>query len=570
MRSISVDSVMDAVERQLRSPKKILATMLTFNLLSWTKVAIDSLRSFHDLDLFVIDNESTDGTQQWLTEQGIEFISKRSSVPEAENYGVKKFLAGDYDYFLLLNNDICLRHDAIDKLVEHIEQEGGNSAITGITSWVVEETPFYSVDDAAPRDRQIETIVDLPHSAFSCTLFSRKAIEEVGQFDERFGPRYIEDNDYILRLRLAGGKFLRVHDSLYYHVLGGVVKTDEDEKKGYDANWNKNCNAFTAKWGITPHEHQMLSKVQAVPECKTLMDRIAWESSRRVFRLGIKRWMGGAGDHIFLSAIARHVRKLAPNCHIIYIVPHQFKDVYDCCPYIDVATSDEAVKTDLTIDCTDLDYKVEKYEMAKYGHIISPRSKIYLDYLGIKTDDIKLDFFVSDAEKRWGEGQWLPRSRGLVRVVVASKASNMMMTWPHTDAFVTLLEKAGKYDIKIADAQSNGRYLLSFRQACSVLATADAYVGPNSSFSNVAGAMGIPAITLFSSRNGENMARMYSSMIPVQGDCSVKEGSHYCDYATPCILPEKEYRERENTKHPDCIASIAPERVQTILEETIT
>jgi len=51
--------------------------MLTFNLLDKTKQAIESIRSWHDWDLFVIDNESTDGTQEWLKSKISHFRFKK-------------------------------------------------------------------------------------------------------------------------------------------------------------------------------------------------------------------------------------------------------------------------------------------------------------------------------------------------------------------------------------------------------------------------------------------------------------------------------------------------------------
>jgi GT2 family glycosyltransferase len=237
--------VYSEIEKSLKKVKKILVVMLTYNLLDWTKLALDSIRSFHDYDIFVVDNESTDGTQEYLKEKGIEFISKRTSVAAAQNIGIQKLLAGEYDYLLLVNNDLILHREAIDNLVRCLETSGADAAMStetgGMPPWLIDTVPVV--------EEKWEEVIDIPAGSYSCTLFRRSAVERVGTFDERFWPRYIEDNDYTLRLRASGGRFVKASGALYYHVLGGVFVANAGEKKDKDHHWVKNIGYYVEKWG---------------------------------------------------------------------------------------------------------------------------------------------------------------------------------------------------------------------------------------------------------------------------------------------------------------------------------
>jgi len=73
---IPVEMVLNEVDKHISQTKKTLILVLTYNCLNFTKRMMESIKTFYDYDLFVVDNMSIDGTQEWLKEQGIEHISK--------------------------------------------------------------------------------------------------------------------------------------------------------------------------------------------------------------------------------------------------------------------------------------------------------------------------------------------------------------------------------------------------------------------------------------------------------------------------------------------------------------
>jgi len=565
--NIKPNEVVKTVEKQLREPSRILIALLTYNNLVMTKKAYESIRSWHNYDVFVIDNKSTDGTTKWLKEIGVEFVSKKSSVAEAQNIAIKKALEGDYDFLLLLNNDLVLRADYIDEIVAEAKATGAQA----MAGTVLAKTPPWDVDEAIEFEKgHNEEVVDLIAGDFSATLLSRECLEKVGFFDEQFTPRYIEDNDYILRLRLGGGKFLRTSSAQYYHCLGAVIRTLEDEKKLHEERWNKNIAKFEAKWGIHPHSPQVLqrlglewfSRVRGVKVIDAIEEALGGGKSGRIL---VQRSMGGYGDIIFSTVIGRALKeRYKERVHIHYSVPQEFVPLLRSYPYIDSASSvEETVGSFLfTIDITDLEFRVELQEISKHGEVKTPRSKIYLDVLGVE-GDIKPEYFPTKEELQWAENEW-GESDGAHRVVVVLKGSNKLKEWPGMPKVVERLRSSGQ-NVKVLD--EGGKYAHTFREACALVARADVVISPDSGISNAAAALNVPTVTIFSNRNGKVFAKMFESMIPVQGSCPYLEEG-YCDFKVPCFGTGP-HRAKENIDIPMCLKGLSVDRVYSEAQKVL-
>lgn len=232
--------------------KKILIVILTYNFLGLTRQMIDSIRSFHNYDIFVIDNASTDGTQEWLKEEGIKFVSKPMSVPEAWNLGMLRAYNKGYDYCLLCNNDILLSSSYIDMVVEVADRKQAYA----VTGNVVEKGtghPATYAEQVTPVEKEIGTMVAGDYSAL---LISRECVEKIGKFDERFKPRYQSDEDHLLRLRLAGKSIIKTYATTFFHMLGAVVKSSPKAILQHEKEWKINVDLFKELWGLDPYKER--------------------------------------------------------------------------------------------------------------------------------------------------------------------------------------------------------------------------------------------------------------------------------------------------------------------------
>jgi len=575
LEALTPEEIINQMCDALSSVKKVLVVMLTFDLLHWTKLAVESIRSFHDWDLFVADNESTDGTIEWLKKKGIDFVAKRCGVAAAQNIGFRKFLEGDYDYVLLVNNDVALHYNAIDSLVEMMEK---NPQLGGLTATELTKIAPWMVDHETPQGTGFEVIQDIPTSAYSCTIFSRELVEKIGLFDEHFTPRYIEDNDYTLRLRIAGKQFAKSKEALFYHAVGAVLGSKADERAGRNYHWDKNISYYLEKWGFLPHEPQDLSKVG--PEHykgKLVQDLRAYLNAPNVRPpvVRIKCCLAGLGDAIFRSIVARELkRQISPHLRVIYTVSFDPTDtmsqkslerrgILSTYPYIDQVEATEIEAADFSLDLTETEFREEWQEISREGRIVSARTEIYLKIAGLECDQLKPDYFVLPSEAELATKYWNAHL-GKKRIVMAKEGSNKLKCWHGMDELEHRLVAEGYVVVH------PGKEDMDFRHLGAVISQADLVISPDSGPSNLAGALGVPALTLFSNRNGENFEKMFPSMIAIQGTCPYHT-CNYCDYKMTCSKTEGPYRIKENgLGEPECFKNLSVERVLMIIKEVLS
>jgi GT2 family glycosyltransferase len=556
--------VSDTVKNHLEKPKKILAGMLTYNLGDMTKRAVASLRTWHNLELFVADNESTDGTLEWLVQQNIWFHPEKTSVAGACNVALRRFLGGDYDYFLLLNNDVVLRRDCIDALVSGLERSGA-FAITAIP---MTSPPPMFIDTVAFQNDFWHEVINIPPGSYSCTLFTRECIERVGLFDEQFAPRYLEDNDYTLRIRLAGGKFCVSHNAGYFHALGGVEKSNVEEGKQADKNWQANIERFVKKWGVHPHRTTYASEVaNGLPDVEVTLKQ---QMQMRVdagfpdFSVDVVRQMGGIGDHVFLSVLPRAIKKHFPNARVTMVCPQEYHCVYKAYPYVD-AVSSLVTGADFEIECTDLDFVTETHEQEEIGRIVSNRAKIYLDLAGFYEDCFLPEYFTTAEEKEWAKMVWPddPKKR---KIAIGTTTTNLLKTWPQFDELGRVLTDVEFYDVCFVDVLGpDDKYLFTMREAAALIERADLVISLDSAYSNLGGALFRPTIAIFGYRNGAVFAQMFPTMRVVQGTCVHPDVSRVggCDYHVICY-PGNYHRHKENFGPAFCLKNLS---IDDVLKE---
>lgn len=579
---IPIRQVLEKVNEHLIGKKRILVVMLTYNGIEMTKRAVDSIKSFHDYDIFIIDNKSSDGTPKWLQKNNINYVSKKSTVAEALNIGLKKAYDEKYDYTLVCNNDIILGTNYIDKVVEVAERR----QCLAVSGRIINKGE--KVKELPPKLKTAESPMHITIAgSFSAILLSQKCLEVIGKFDERYRPRYQEDDDYLLRIRLFEGDLIYTYSTEFLHLLGQVVKSIEKEKINQVTDWSRNVQQYKKKWGFDPYTERNvhLNLADIKRRCPDWEKKILISLSKKSKPSTVKRYdtvkeiieaavvkngkanaliirgMGGAGDIIFLSIIARALKKYHGNkINIDYAIPTQFFSILEEDPYIhkivDYKTANQE-GYDFILDLTDYEYRAELNQVEKYGEIKTARTEFYLNFIKYK-DDLKPDYFVSKKEVKLAENEW--GKTGQKRIGMVFEGSNLMKSWHGMENLYRKLIKLGYHVIQL-DEKIRDRYRYNFRQMGAVIATADLIISPDTGASNQAGALNIPVITIFSNRNGKNFEKMFKSMIAVQGECpQLKE--NYCDYKVPCMPGTiRQYRKKESIRPPACFQNLKVERV---------
>jgi O-antigen biosynthesis protein len=167
-------------------------------------------------EIIVVDNNSTDETARLLKRvQGLGVIHNRENLgyPGAINQAAR--LASG-EFLVLLNNDIQVLGNSVDRAVAYLEANADVGAVggqvilldgslqeAGVTlgrdGWMYCHGVGESPDDPAYA---FEREVDYCSAAFLVTR--RRLFHELGGLDEVFSPGYFEESDYCARLWQAG------------------------------------------------------------------------------------------------------------------------------------------------------------------------------------------------------------------------------------------------------------------------------------------------------------------------------------------------------------------------------
>ena len=103
--------------------KKVTVIIPNYNGLSFMKPCLEALerQTYQGFEILVVDNGSTDGSAQWLEEQGVPSIllKENTGFSGAVNAGIR---ASETPYVILLNNDTEVCPDYVKELVRCMER----------------------------------------------------------------------------------------------------------------------------------------------------------------------------------------------------------------------------------------------------------------------------------------------------------------------------------------------------------------------------------------------------------------------------------------------------------------
>ena len=250
---------------------KVSVIVLTYNNLALTKACLESLeRNTHypNWELILIDNASTDGTQEFLANYAAHnpharLIQNESNrgFSASNNQGL---LAAGGEYFVILNNDTYVTEGWIAGLIRHFRQNPNLGLIGPVTNMIgneakidIDYTNMTEMQGAAWEYTSRHPGVELESAvlAFFCVGMPRRIHEIVGDLDERFGLGGFEDDDYCNRVRKAGFEIAIAEDVFIHHELSATSKLiDQKERQEL---FERNKAYYEQKWGPwIPHRYR--------------------------------------------------------------------------------------------------------------------------------------------------------------------------------------------------------------------------------------------------------------------------------------------------------------------------
>lgn len=218
------------------------AVVVTFNRLALLKECIHSLKEqTMPLDaVLVVNNNSTDGTREWLDAQtGLTVFHQENGGGAAGFYrGMKEAYVRNYDWIWMMDDDVNPSLNCLEEMVSanalyrnkfdvlqpdrkffNSESEWRYGSKFNFRNPFMPEATIPIKSSDFLEEEKIKTIVSFP---FEGPMFSREVIEKVGWVDKRYFIFY-DDTDYSARVYQAGFKVGFVRDAIMTKMINPPV-----------------------------------------------------------------------------------------------------------------------------------------------------------------------------------------------------------------------------------------------------------------------------------------------------------------------------------------------------------
>ncbi len=200
---------------------------------------MECIRGLGELtDTVVVDNASTDGTQDLLSGQYRELITyfyplrRNVGFGKAHNFVFNQSYIGAYDYVFLLNQDAAISRPDFEALLHKAEtrtEYGLLSPVHYRSEGKLDAAFGRYLRNANPVTNGVR---EVPFVNAAIWLLRRSVIDAIGFFNPVF-PHYGEDENFATRMRIAGYRLGIVTDVTGYHYRNMVAVSQRLDMSPY-------------------------------------------------------------------------------------------------------------------------------------------------------------------------------------------------------------------------------------------------------------------------------------------------------------------------------------------------
>lgn len=209
--------------------KKIATIIVTYNGEKWIKKCLDSIvNSPYPTDIFVVDNCSTDQTLSIVKKFPVQIdaLNFNSGFGYANNFALKKLMNSGYDYFFLINQDLYLESNVIEKLLNFSESNPEFGIIAPIQFDGEGKNIDTNFQQYIKLSEEKEYFYETSFCNAAAWLITKECLQKVGFFSAYF-PHYGEDRNYCERANYHQFKIAIAKDTKVLHDRTQKMTTEK-------------------------------------------------------------------------------------------------------------------------------------------------------------------------------------------------------------------------------------------------------------------------------------------------------------------------------------------------------
>lgn len=255
----------------METNKQIAAVVVTFNRLTYLKKCIASLKNqTHKLDaIFVINNDSTDGTCEWLKSQHDLIVISQKNVGGSGGFyrGLKEAYDAGYEYIWAMDDDVNPTDSCLEDLLKYMSKEvgilcprremDGVAVITEMKSFNL-KNPFKPLGKVLSNsDIKGHESIDIEGMAFEGPIISRQVIDRIGLPNKDLFILW-DDTDFSYRAVKAGFKVKYISSA----ILNKENLTPINVSKRHYRSWKVFYNLRNTIYFLNEYAENKLYKLK--------------------------------------------------------------------------------------------------------------------------------------------------------------------------------------------------------------------------------------------------------------------------------------------------------------------
>lgn len=238
---------------------KTVAVVVTYNRKVLLEECINALlKQTTPLDIIVVDNFSTDGTEEVVKKYlsgNVKYFNTGANLGGAGgfNFGMKKACEGNYEYCWIMDDDTIPNPDALEVLVAKANEINNEfSFLSSLALWTdgslcnmnVQKVSSKTVQNYKALDHNI---MQIDYASFVSCFINMKYVYEIG-FPITDFFIYGDDMEYTMRLSQKAPGYLVPHSTVV-HKMGSnvginVIDIEKERLDRYFYNFRNLCYIY--------------------------------------------------------------------------------------------------------------------------------------------------------------------------------------------------------------------------------------------------------------------------------------------------------------------------------------